>query len=655
MRIAKCIILMFMVLFGFVMQNEIFHRYIGGVGADRYLSMTLSYSLEDGGTEYAELITDIENIAKEKGVHPYAIVSESTSDIEHRINIYCDEFVKTELQCRDGVYEKEYKSFSSGNSKVSFSCFSDLKKNNRQYASSVLFIGEKSDIMDLYEKLAPKYEISHPAISEGNEADMTCTIWVTIDVIMVLMTVMLIAARRKEVVVKVSMGQNPQMLIVKNILTEISLDFCVFIIIKWFCSYYISGEYMEKEFTMIYALGSVVSALLYLWFAVYDIKIAFSNLFVSKNVLKVIYLTKFIVTVGTIFTVCTNYELMNQKKLSLYDDKLIQKYEDYCYITISSLNPTQVISGESYDKVYDIANQIYVNGYEEFAPVVSTLVLKDDDKKADYVLVNEHGADTIANFLEESDIPGDADVVVFVPKRFNNKEVLAEIDYCLSKIICDRKDLKIKTIEYEGNKTYSYVDRNLENNINKIKNPIIIYAGFPGSQYKDLLCISDIKNVMFKIESDVAKLENDFQLRKWGFKVILTNVAERFRYYNSGLKQVISFCSAISVFMLLLQTILIYIVVLFEYRNNAMELSIKKILGYGFGQRCWLLLLKSGIYGIAATVISIMIGLFSGLYRPMNGLIQGVIIILGEMIMDMCFVMKNERTDTMKVLKGGCL
>lgn len=655
MRGAKGIVLMMLLLFGFVMQNEIFQRHIGGVGADRYLSMHLSYSLDSGRDEYAMLISDIETVSGEKGVHPYVILYVPVSDIERRINIYCDEFVRAQIQRMDGVYEREYKTLSSGGATVFYYPFSDLRITEEQYASDILFIGEQSAVMAVYEILSEQYQISRPMISEGNEADMTYIIWVTIDVIMVVMTVLFIAVKKKEIVIKLSMGQSPKLLILQNVLMEAALDFFVFLFVKWMCSFFISGEYMEREFTLIYAVGVVLSALLYLNFAVYDIRMTFSNAVVSKKVFRGIYCLKFIVTLGTILTVCTNLSLILQNKMAMSDDEYIKAFQDRYYITISPINPAQIGYSASIDKRYEIADQIYVDGYEEFKPVVSTLVLRDYDNNADYVLVNEYGADTIKNFLAAAgDLEG-TEVAVFVPGHLNREEILAEVDYCLSKIIKDRGGLEQKTFVYDGNKTFSYVDRSVENSLNKVRNPIVVYAGFSGEQYKDLLCIDDISNVMFRLEGDAAELEKDYRLQEQGYKVILTNVEERFRYYNAFLKQGISFCSSIAVFMFLLQMILVYIVVLLEYKNNALELSLKKILGYSFWQRCRFFLLKSMIFGIGAALTGMLIGSLTGLYRPLNGLMQGTVIILVEMVMDFCFLLKNENENTMKVLKGGCL
>lgn len=654
MRGAKCIVLMILLVLGFVLQNETFQRHISGVGADRYLSMQLSYSLDSGEDEYAALISAVETVSKENAVHPYAILYIPASDIERRIHIYGDEFVKAQIQALDGVYEREYKTLSSGGAAVSYYPFSDLKNANGQYASNILFIGEPSDIMAVYAALSEHYQVSRPMVSEGNEADMTYIIWGTIVVIMVLMTVLYVVVKKKEMVIKIFMGQSPMVLILKNIIIEIFFDFLAFFFVKWICAFFISGEYMEKEFTLIYVLGVVLSAFLYCSFAVYDMRMTFSNEVVSKEVLRGIYCLKLIVTLGTILTVCTNLNLVQQNKMAMSNDDFTKIFKDRYYITISPLNPTQIDSA-SIDKMYDIANQIYVDGYEEFLPMVSTMVLSDMDNHAEYVLVNEYGADTIENFLSEAENLDSADVVVFVPKRLNNEKNLAEVDYCLSKIIKDRDSLEWQICVYNDNKVFSYVNRNQENNVSRVRNPIVIYAGFAGSQYKELLCIDDIQNVMFKMEGDAAKLERNYQLREQGYKAILTNAAERFEYYNAFLKKGISFCSSIAVFMFLLQMILVYIVVLLEYKNNALEWSLKKILGYSFWQRYRGIWLKSMIIGIGAASAGTLVGFLTGLYRPLDGMLQGSIIIFAELIMDLWFIVKNEKENTMKVLKGGCL
>lgn len=654
MRIGKSIALAIILLFGIVMQCEIFQTNLGNFDTGEYLSVEISYESE---SERDAFLSDIFQVSKEHSVHPFATVITFQNEIEQTLYIYGDETVRKVLKKEQGISDKLYRSLASGIMEVKYRDFEELSELSSRRLYTISFIGNREEIYAVYEELADSYEITYPAIIGPNEYDMTWLIWIIIDVVMFLMTILCVAVKKKEVTIRISMGQDTRGIILKYLITEILTDLLLFFGIKLFCSLFVSGVYMAKTVLGIYLAGVGISCINYISFAVYDIRRAFSNVFVTRGVKNIIYALKFIVSVGTVFTIITNISLIMQNRMSLGKMDFGDIYQDYSYLELVDRNPP---AGQNlaarWEDIYNINNQIYIENYEKLQPVVSEMVLQDGDHGAKYVLVNEYGAASLETFVQGLEYNESADVIYFIPEQYNTDTIMENARGCLGTIITDSSGLQEQVIVYQDKRSFSYINRNLENNMSIVRNPVVVYAKFHGADYQDRICIEDMKNVMLRLtDEDIAEIKEIYSLEGEGYEVIVTKVAERFGYYNNLLRQGISFCSSVAVFILFLHIILTVTIVIMEYKNNAMELSLKKILGYSLLRRNLKIILftvfSNGIVIITAAVI----GIRFEKYTIKGALEVGIVIFAIELGIEILNIIKIEKENLLKTLKGGCL
>ena len=161
---------------------------------------------------------------------------------------------------------------------------------------------------------------------------------------------------------------------------------------------------------------------------------------------------------------------------------------------------------------------------------------------------------------------------------------------------------------------------------------------------------------MFRLtDVDIVKLKEEYLPPEKGYELIITKVKDRFRYYNNLLRQGISFCSSVAVFILFLQIILTVTVVIMEYRNNAMESALKKVLGYSLPRRCAKILLFTVISNGLVTTAAVVVGMVLELYRPQAALAVGAVLLALEFGIELSNILRMEKDNTLKTLKGGCL
>lgn len=91
---------------------------------------------------------------------------------------------------------------------------------------------------------------------------------------------------------------------------------------------------------------------------------------------------------------------------------------------------------------------------------------------------------------------------------------------------------------------------------------------------------------------------------------MLTNVGEDYTYSHSFLVKLIGFISSLCVLVLLLDIAIIISEVKMEFRLNAMEISLKKVLGYRFYERHKRFISVNLLENIAVVILICIVSLF---------------------------------------------
>lgn len=633
-------------MLGFVFQCEVFHMELWNFNCDQYLSSSFSFTNEE---ERITFLKDMYQNAKEEQVYVFAATMRSSGILKNDLHIFVNDTAIIDFILKtSGIQKKEYISLFSGSTNVIFHNYSDLYQEENRYITSISYIGKKQAINNLYQKLNNTYQFTAPALIAETEADMMYIVWGIISIFIVLMTCIEIICKKKEMVVRISLGQSVWSIIGKSIAAEILTDFFLFFIVRTTVFHFISGMFMKKETMILFGSGVLLSCLCYFSYTRYDIKMVFANLNDSKTILNVAYIIKAIITAVSIMVLVTNIEFMMRDVRIMGEPNVIAQFRNYSFLLLRDFHS---------DLEDQYAEQIFLRYYQKANPAICQMSLEDDDAHITYVDVNETAEGVLKDFTTDLEYSSDADAVYFIPQKNDNSETRHDADDCLREMIPDIDDLNIQVVTYNSNKTLTYIDNNTTLGVTTIQNPVVVLSRYNGNAHIQNMCLRvNINNVMFHLsDKDIEEIKHDFDLEKNGIELSKTGVAESFDYHNNILRKTLAFCSSICIFTLLLQLLLIIAINRMEYRSNAMELALKKVLGYGIWQKNYKLLWSGILFNTLIIITLIILGQITSLYTAKICIEVGAVVTGMETGISIVHILWIEAKNIQKILKGGCL
>lgn len=657
MKKIKAIIIAIILIPGFVLQCETFQQQLGNFTSAYYLTTEISFQDEK---ERVEMLRELERYAKEEQVTVFAGRTEMVNSFRFMEHFYGDSLIKPLFEKQHGVSEGVYRSVMSGETGVVFHEFAALAGEENRHVRSFSFIGEDAAVFRVYEKMLKNHELTSPSIINGTEADLICAMWGLIAGILLLLNCIETAFRKKEVTVRVSMGEGVWGIILKSAGLEILADLLEFFLLRAVVFRFVSGEYMGRTVFLLYCAGVFLSCLVYLSYADYDIRRAFSNADEPKTVLALIYVIKVVVTTVSIVLLVTNLHFLVRDLRSSNQSAMLGDYGGYSYLYFEDENwPMDTDeSSERYDMQVSFYNELYRDHYETVKPAVCVHALTDMDRKLDYVLVNEFAQGMMGDFGKGLDYDRTADAVFFIPEDFaGDRDVTGDAQYCLSGIVADTEKLHTVVVFYGTDRYFTCVNQNASGGLETFKNPVVVFSRYDGAAHRDNLSLgTDYSSVMYCLSgTDAEDAIGKLPLGENGFKLVQTGVRESSEYHNSLLRKAIAFLSSVCVLTLLLQAVLVVSIVSMEYRFRAMELALKKIFAYSIWERNRGLFLVSALSNAVTTLGLSIAGTVTGLYSALTCLWVGAFVLAMELAVIVVNILRVEAKNIQKILKGGCL
>ena len=84
----------------------------------------------------------------------------------------------------------------------------------------VSYIGDDDDIIATYQDLAKEYSISQPEFWQSTETDMMFIVWGLVAILMIVLNMIEVIRRQKEVVVRASLGENAAVIALKAVVAD---------------------------------------------------------------------------------------------------------------------------------------------------------------------------------------------------------------------------------------------------------------------------------------------------------------------------------------------------------------------------------------------------------------------------------------------------
>ncbi len=648
MKVIKYICLFIFMMFGIIMQTEIFQIQLWNCETAYWVASRCA----PGIIETADFIKDVKTVSSEHDVHVFSFDMEMRSNYSFCLNIYGDdEVIRQDFREKANVDERVYTSLVSGITEVKFHDLDDVcyvAENSPTFDPMIVYIGEEEDIQAVYEELSGKYDLTWPQLWESTEKDMMIVVWGLIAILMIVMNVVSAIRRKKEVVVRASLGESVGHIVLKSALTDAAFDILVFILARLLLSHIVSGWYEDRLVMLILVIGIVLSVLPYLTFYSFDIRQAFANAEQQKGSMGLLYVLKFAACALTIFTLCTNFSSIQSNLLS--DGSMLEPYFDANYFFI--------MNGGDYERQEEVWAEFFAEDNEKIKPVVCVEVF--DDERS-YLFVNHRGKSMLQGLEKLADeADNGADIMIFIPesKNYEHDKYTSDeaLKWALDMSDPANKDMEIQYVPYSGTRMLSYLTNSSMDGIKSAKNPVVIYQANNDTVLNPNLASLVAGEIIYDCDEDTLRSIAPKYIDELGnTEMIVTKVADQYAYNHSFLVKLISFLSSLCIVVLLLDIAIIFAISRLEFRNNAMRISLKKILGYSLFDRHKALLGAITIENVVLLIGMVIMTAFSTRVSLKTCLIVCAVVMAAEYLIIFSNVLRTEKTNVQKSLKGGCL
>ena len=648
MKIIKNIFLFCFLIFGFIMQSEVFQNELFNFSTAYYKASSFEVSSEN----IQDFLDDAQKASSKNNVEVFSYYREIKSKSRFTLHIYGDsDVIRKSIKDVANVEEKEYTSLISGITDVKYHDLKELEPESVNYENFICYIGDEDAVNSTYKDLEAKYNLTSPQYWNATEKDMIIIVWGMISLLMIIMNLVEVIRRKKEIAVRVLFGESISSIVLKTAIINLVSSIVLFILAKLLMLNFISGSYENKLIILIYLLGVALSTLPYFIFYSMDIKKLLSNATDEKGSMYLLYALKLIAGALTIITLITNISSINGNLFA--DGSLLKSYYSANYLRVQT-------EGFDLDKEEKFWDEVYEKEYSVMNPSICINILNG---KNDVVFVNNNGKDMLQGFKEsvEKESLDENDLIIFIPKgkSYEENKMLAydRLEFCFKYPKEDFKDWKIKYVEYTDSKYFSYLDNNSIDGIERTKNPIIIYQlnndlkidGANLQSYKGEAIIFNTSKE--NLEEICSKYENILG----SYNQVITNVEDQYNYNHTFLVKLLAFLSSLCVVIIFLDIAIILAVSQLEFRRNAMKISLMKILGYGIFNRHKSFLSLIMIENLVIFTGFLILSLISKRIDTEITILVSALVILIEFIIIIFNIIRIERTNVQKSLKGGCL
>ncbi len=659
MKYIKFILLAILFAFAFILESNDFQNYIPYGFVENYPCFSISFKDNSERTLFWKELIDITNQNNEEFV-AYSIKNDSLYNAN--VTLYGDEAYIKKIANEYDIQERTYSSFSAGNTTVKIEDKKLLTENNTEFINSFYYLGTKDDADKLYAKLSEKYEVYYQSDMKFIDDDFVFrVIWILILTAMVLLTFFEVSLRKKEMHIRHIMGETVAKSIIKNIIIEIVIIICLFFAIRTMVFSYYDGDFRSFKSLMFTMMAIFMDSIIYIYWALGTSKYILGVGGGDRILLGSAYLVKLLTTIMVVVMVGMQFKYLQSNIEEFYDEKSkAEKLSGYAYLklvddeilAITDAQESMDRWNNDYCAIYD---SIYEDNYNEYKPII--LSPSSTDK---YTMIEaNHNANIMLNNYPEI-VDQSKDVIVLYP---SSKEKLKDefVFDCESTLSFEFKgeEYSIEYIPYSGRRTcdtivYDYAESLFE--VSSYTDPILMYINsdrlssmMNGSTYGE--------NTLYKLsEKDIDSLNQYYQLDSRGFSLEYTDYNDYNSYCNSFIQKLIRLLSSAIVLILITHILIIKIVCELHFKVNAKGILISKLMGNSLLKRhkgqIILLLTEDGIVFIGACVTVIILG---QIINAASYILIFLLVIIADLAINILGVLKVEKKNSVKTLKGGAL
>lgn len=605
-------------------------------------------------TTEEEMIRDIIDSANTEDVAVFTFKRSPRNAFLTEYDVFGTDGAEKYINQQLNIVEREYRSLFLGDVRFRFHDFEDIsgiKDFNDYYV-----IGSDAKVHQFKMNLIDKYAGNHP--EEGDEGkDLRNTalfIWFLVIGIILVLTYYDVRLHKKENLIRISLGERTGKVIWGNIALDAFVLVLIFTAITYMLSKVTYIHFMFGISISAFLSLLIMNGIIYLTINFYNIKEAFSNDKYSRKLLSINYTLKFVSVLLTVFIISGNLAL-TVEAYNLYRQKsFFQEYKDYSY-TRFEYKPTPKKNNTLLESA-KVQMSFYNQFFDKFDATL--LVSTDTLLNGKGILANQHAYDYLSSQIREArNLSLTKDVYFFLPKH-DQSIPQKELDQVVHFYFGEQISYEFETIFYEEKIEIIRIDENHQYGSELIKRPIIIMVNMDPQKLNKVderknHQISILHEVMYKIANpdDVTHFIEEYGLQNQ--IVSKTNVLENYNRKWLEAKRILYLNVIFTVLILLLEFTIINTIIRMEYEVNAIELSIKKVLGYSLLEKNRKIILITITTTAISIILSIILARIIGFHQIYYLALGGSIIMVSEVLLISFYIRKIERSKIPKILKGG--
>lgn len=612
-------------------------------------------------TTEEEMKRDVLDSAGRNQVEVFAYIDTPASSFRKSIEIYGSKGVEPFINEHQNIKSGTYSSLFLGSLDFTFNDFNEIPDIGKVHQYYV--IGEKDDVHQFKMELIDKYAGNHPkdGFPDKESKKNIISIWLLITAIALLLTFYDIVLQKKENLIRISMGERISWLVLKNITYDTAAYLGIFALTLLVLSKYTSVYFMFPLSLSMFGMLLLFNALLYVYLYFNNLKEVFSNVKGSKKLLALNYGLKLLTSVVTIMIISSNIGLIFES-ISLAKQKaFFEDYKDYYYTGMWHRPSETRNAGE--DNVYDynLNNSFHERFFEEFDATMITNYTYTN-QSSDHIVANNHAVPYLSEKIKElQGKPLDKDIYFLVPEDLrDDKEILEGLEADVRAYKGEDFTYTLEVIYYQDNAEVVSIDENLLYGSKIARKPVILldnqkpYFKKVKDENDSFTGLGNEKNIMYKLNDEkFAAFVKEHGME--GEIIYKNNVYENYMGKWTIAKRILYINFIFSALVLILEFIIITAIIKMEYEVNAIELSIKKVLGYSMAEKNRKIIFIT----IITTLLSILFAVFISIFYKLDEMSYlaagGAAILVLEMAVIIFYIRRIEKAKIQSVLKGGNL
>ena len=542
-----------------------------------------TFVFEETTAEASEIISDFLETAKHYDVDFFFVDGEITSDIKKEIKIYGTEGALTTLKNRQ-IKSQEYGSLFVGTTEVMLrpiTEFSDIKK-----MKSCNFIGEDVEALRAFKgQLVDKYSGGMPKLYSSDQQTIAnlVLVWGGSLAIILLMSSYEILISKKERMVRYILGEDSRQLVWRNILTDTVVFSGSYALGCLVLSKVSNVTFMSSLSFGMLVLFLILNGGLWLWSLKSHLKKDLMKDVDGQRLLVVSYGIKAITFVLTLFLITLNLIVFVEGYDYYQQRDFFKAHKDYAYYQIN-YRLEEDLTGERTNEIIQKFHQTFKNQslmYADLSDHESSVRLINEQTKRELLRQQHPMADVLSQCTEEK-------VYVLIPSSMQQaaghksyfqmmvRMYLGEAftDLSLIEFIPYEEDVRLLGI---SDPLHTYRSR-------YSKNPVILLNQTAIQHDPTGNAIYYAYDVMYDLsDEEFSEFIEEYGIQHQILKK--TNVYELYQYNWATAKRCMKLTALLSVFMMALECVMILFVLRLEYSFKAMEMVLKKTLGYSLFER----------------------------------------------------------------------